>query len=169
MTNPGSLKVTTPNDLQIVMTRSFNAPRALVWDAMSKPEFIKRWLLGPPGWSMVVCDDDLRVGGEFHWSWRGPENAEMSMRGVYREVLPPERIVRTETFEFGCNAQAGEQLASVVLTDQGATTMLTLTVSYPTKEARDGALASGMEQGVSASYNRLDEILSSGSAEAAAS
>lgn len=169
MTNTGSLKVTTPSDLEIVMTRTFNAPRAFVWDAMSKPEFIKRWLLGPPGWSMETCKDDLRVGGEFHWSWRGPENAEMSMRGVYREVSPPERIVRTETFEFGCDAQAGEQLASIVLADRGETTMLTLTVTYPSKEARDGALASGMEQGVSASYDRLDEILSSPAAEAAAS
>src|SRR6185295_19024103 len=115
------------------------------------------------------CDDDLRVGGEFHWSWRAPEDAEMSMRGVYREVVPPERIVRTETFEIGCNAQAGEQLASVELADQGATTMSTLTIAYPSKEARDGALASGMEQGVSAGYNKLDEILSSGSAEAASS
>ncbi|HXD32886.1 MAG TPA: SRPBCC family protein [Pyrinomonadaceae bacterium] len=169
MTNSGSLQITTPNDLDIVMTRAFNAPRPLVWEAMSKPEFIRRWLLGPPGWTMEACDDDLRVGGEFHWSWRGPENAEMSMRGTYREVQPPERIVRTETFEFGCNAQAGEQLASVVLTDQGDTTMLTMTVTYPSKEARNGALASGMEQGVSASYNRLDEILSSSAAEAASS
>jgi uncharacterized protein YndB with AHSA1/START domain len=167
MTNPNVLQVTTPNDLEIVMTRAFNAPRALVWEAMSKPEFIKRWLFGPPGWSMEVCDDDLRVGGEFHWSWRGPENVEMSMRGVYREVVPPEKIVRTETFEFGCNAQAGEQLASVVLADHGATTMLTLTVSYPSKEARDGALASGMERGVSAGYDRLEEILAESQAQAA--
>ena len=138
----------------------------LVWEAMSKPEFIKRWLVGPPGWTMEVCDDDLRVGGEFHWSWPGPENVEMSMRGVYREVVPPEKIVRTGTLEFGCNAQPGKQLASVVLADRGATTMLTLTVSYPSKEARDGELASGMEHGVSAGYDRLEEILAESKAEA---
>jgi uncharacterized protein YndB with AHSA1/START domain len=164
MTNFAELKVTTPSDLEIVMTRGFNAPRQLVWEAMSNPEIIKRWLFGPPGWSMTVCEDDLRVGGTFHWAWRGPEGTEMSMRGVYREVVAPERVVRTETFEMGCEAQMGEQLARVVLTDEGERTGLTLTVSYPTKEARDGALASGMEQGVSAGYKRLDELLSSGSA-----
>jgi uncharacterized protein YndB with AHSA1/START domain len=164
MTNTTELKVTTPSDLEIVMTRGFNAPRQLVWEAMSNPEILKRWLFGPPGWAMTVCEDDLRVGGTFHWAWRGPEGAEMSMRGVYREVVAPERIVRTETFEMGCDAQMGEQLASMVLTDEGERTGLILTVSYSTKEARDGALASGMEQGVSAGYNRLDELLSAGAA-----
>ncbi len=167
MINTAELKVTTPSDLEIVMTRGFNAPRHLVWEAMSKPELIKKWLFGPPGWKMTVCEDDLRVGGAFHWAWSGPEGAEMAMRGIYREVVEPERIVRTETFEFGCAAQAGEQLASVVLTDEGGRTGLTLTVLYPSKEARDGALASGMEKGVSAGYDRLEELLLSGNAESA--
>lgn len=164
MTNTAELRVTTPSDLEIVMTRGFNAPRQLVWEAMSNPEILKRWLFGPPGWTMTVCEGDLRVGGTFHWAWSGPEGVAMSMRGVYREVEAPERVVRTETFEVGCNAQGGEQLSSMVLTDEGDRTGLILTVSYPTKEARDGALASGMEQGVAAGYNRLDELLSAGSA-----
>jgi uncharacterized protein YndB with AHSA1/START domain len=156
-----TLKVTTPTDREIVITRVFDAPRALVWEAMSKPDLLKRWLFGPPGWEMVVCDDDARVGGEFHWAWRGPDGSEMKMRGVYREVIPPQRIVRTERFEFGCEAQAGEQLATLVLAEEGARTTLTLTVLYPSKEARVGTIASGMEHGLGAGYDRLEEILAS--------
>jgi uncharacterized protein YndB with AHSA1/START domain len=141
------------------MSRVFNAPRHLVWDAMTRPELLKRWLFGPQGWTMTVCDDDVRVGGAFHWAWSGPNGTAMSMRGVYREVVPPERVVRTESFEFGCAAQAGEQLATLVLTEQGGKTFLTLTVHFPSKQARDGAIASGMEHGVSAGYDRLDDIL----------
>jgi len=151
--------VTTPSDREIVMTRVFDAPRRLVFEGMTKPELIKRWLFGPPGWTMTVCEDEVRVGGAFRWAWRGPNGEEMSMRGVYREVVPPERIVRTESFEFGCDAQAGEQIGTLVLTEQGGKTTLTLTVLYPSNEARDGAIASGMEHGVAAGYDRLDELL----------
>jgi uncharacterized protein YndB with AHSA1/START domain len=154
-----SLKVTTPSDLEILMTRSFDAPRTLVWEAMSKPELIKQWLYGPPGWSMIVCEEDQRVGGEFRWEWTGPDGTGMAMHGFYREVDFPERIVRTEVFEFGCNAQAGEQLSTLTLTEENGKTNLRLMVLYPSKEARDGALASGMERGVSAGYDRLDEML----------
>ena len=153
-----AVNISTPTDLEILITRSFNAPRDLVWEAMSRPELIKQWLFGPPGWTMTVCDD-LRVGGQFKWAWSGPDGMEMAMHGVYRDVTPPERIVRTEMFDFGCEAQSGEQLATMVLTEIFATTKLTLTVVYPSKEARDGALASGMEKGVAAGYDRLEEIL----------
>lgn len=158
----GTLNVTTPSDREIQITRVFDAPRALVWDAMTKPELLKRWLFGPPGWSMVACEEDTRAGGEFCWAWRGPDGAEMAMRGVYREVVPPERIVRTETFEFGCDAQTGEQVGTLVLAERGGMTMLTLTLLFPSKEARDAAVASGMEHGISAGYSRLDEILAAG-------
>ena len=161
MTSAGTLKVTTPTDREIVMTRVFDAPRSLVFDAMSKPELLRKWLLGPPGWSMVVCEVDQRVGGVFRHVWRKDDGTEMAMRGVYREVVPPERIVRTETFEFGCEAQAGEQVGTLVLTEHGGKTLLTLTVLYPSKEARDATIASGMEHGVGASYDRLAELLAS--------
>lgn len=153
------LKVTTPTDREIVITREFNAPRELVWDTMSKPELIKRWVFGPPGWEMTACEEDPRVGGTFRWAWRGPDGAAMSMSGVYREVVPPERCVRTERFDFGCVPEGAEQLATLVLTEQGERTLLTITLLYPSKEARDGAVASGMEQGMAAGYDRLDEIL----------
>lgn len=154
-----SLTVTTPSDLEIVITRTFNAPRHLVWEAMSNPELLKQWLFGPPGWTMTLCEDDLRVGGTFRWAWSGPEGMQMAMHGVYREVTPPERIVRTEAFDFGCEAQAGEQVATVLLSEENDKTNLKLTVVYPSKEARDAALASGMDKGVEAGYERLDAIL----------
>ncbi|MDB5349051.1 MAG: hypothetical protein JWN86_298 [Planctomycetota bacterium] len=153
------LKVTTPTDREIVITREFNAPRELVWDSMSKPELLKRWITGPPGWEMTVCEEDARVGGTFRWAWTGPDGAEMAMSGVYHEIAPPERCVRTERFEVGCVPGGGEQLATLILTEKGETTSLTLTLRYDSKEARDGAAASGMERGMAAGYDRLDEIL----------
>jgi uncharacterized protein YndB with AHSA1/START domain len=161
MTNTGTLKVTTPTDREIVMTRVLDAPRRLVFDAMTKPEMLKRWLLGPPGWSMVVCESDLKVGGVFRHVWRRTDGSEMAMHGVYRELVPPERIVRTESFELGCDAQSCEQIATAVLTERDGRTTLTLTVLFPSKEARDATIASGMEHGVAASYDRLAELLAS--------
>jgi uncharacterized protein YndB with AHSA1/START domain len=155
------LKVSTPTDREIVVTRVFDAPRHLVWNAMTEPGLLKCWLFGPDGWAMTVCDDDVRVGGAFHYAWSGPGGEAMSLRGVYREVVPPERVVRTESFEFGCASQAGEQLATLVLTEEAAGTYLTLTVLYPSTQARDGTLASGMEHGVGAGYDRLEAILAS--------
>lgn len=161
---PG-MKVTTPGDNQIVITRTFRAPRALVWDTMTKPDLIRKWLFGPPGWVMTTLEDDQRPGGAFRWAWCGPNGEELAMHGVNREFVPPHRIVRTETFDMGCDAQSGEQLSTLELTEQATrdagvkTTLLTITLVYPSKEARDGAIASGMEHGMSAGYNRLDEIL----------
>jgi uncharacterized protein YndB with AHSA1/START domain len=160
MKDPEALQVTTPTDREVVLTRVFDAPRSLVFDAMARPELLKRWLLGPPGWSMVECENDLKVGGAFLHVWRRTDGTEMAMRGVYLEVVPPERIVRTESFTFGCDAQAGEQVGTLVLTERDGKTTLTLTVLYPSKEARDATLASGMEHGVAASYDRLADILS---------
>jgi uncharacterized protein YndB with AHSA1/START domain len=159
MNKTGTLKVTTPTDREIVLTRVFDAPRQLVWEAMTRPELLQRWLLGAPGWSMVACENDPQVGGAFRHVWHGPGGTEMAMHGIYREVVPPERLVRTESFEFGCAAQAGEQVGTLVLAELAGKTTLTLTVLYPSKEARDATIASGMEHGVAAGYDRLDELL----------
>jgi uncharacterized protein YndB with AHSA1/START domain len=161
MKNTAGLKLTTPTDREIVLTRGFDAPRHLVYDTMTRSELLKRWCFGPPSWSMVECESDLRVGGVFRHVWHGPDGQVMAMRGVYREVVPPERIVRTESFQMGCEAQAGEQLATLVLTEQGNKALLTLSLLYPSKEARDVTIASGMERGVAASYDRLAELLAS--------
>ncbi len=128
---------------------------------MTRPELLEEWLLGPPGWSMVVCESDLRVGGSFRHVWRRPDATEMEMYGVYRDVVAPERIVRTETFSIGPDSQLGEQVGTLELTERNDSTTLTLTVEFPLREARDAALAAGMEQGVAASYDRLAEFLAS--------
>ncbi len=161
MMNTGTLKVTTPTDREIVMTRVFDAPRRLVFDALTRPELLKRWFFGPPGWELVVCEIDLRVGGAFRYVWRGSDGSGMGMRGVYRQIVAPERIENTESFDFGCEAQAAESLETTVLTERGGRTTLTCTVRYPSKEARDAVLASGTEEGVAAGYDRLADVLAS--------
>lgn len=163
MPNPGALKITTPSDLEIVITRAFDAPRHLVWRAMTQPELIRRWLFLPPGWKMTRCEEDVRVGGAYRWEWAGPDGEiAMSMGGAYREVVANERLVRTEKFDFGCEPQAGEQLATLEFVDQRGGTLVKITVVYPSKEARDGALASGMERGMGAGYDQLEALLASG-------
>src|SRR5260370_8969355 len=120
MKNTGTLKVTTPTDREIVLTRVFDAPRTLVFDAFSKPELLKRWF-GPRGWSLVVCEVDLRVGGTFRFVLRGPDGRDMGMRGVYREIVPPERSVHVESFDD----YPGEPLVTAVLVGQGGKTTFT--------------------------------------------
>jgi uncharacterized protein YndB with AHSA1/START domain len=159
MINTGTFKVATPTDREIAMTRVFDAPRSLVFDALTKAELVKQWLLGPPGWSMPVCEIDLRVGGAYRFVWRGPEGREMGTRGVCREIVAPERYVATERFDEPW--YPGEALATYVLVEQRGKTVLTLTILYESREARDAALKSGMERGVAASYDRLEELLAS--------
>ena len=160
MTSAGALEVTTPGDREIAMTRAFDAPRDLVFDAWTRPELLKRWLLGPPGWSLPVCEIDLRAGGALRFVWRGADGTEMGLRGVYREIAPPERLVHTELFDQDWTG--GETLVTTVLAERdGGGTTVTVTVLYATREARDAALATGMEQGVAASYAWLGELLMS--------
>ena len=168
MPNPGKLKITTAGDREIVITRNFDAPPHLVWQAMTRAELIRRWLFLPPGWKMTRCDEDVRVGGAYRWEWAGPDGKPaMSMGGVYREVVPNRRLVRTEKFEFGCQPQSGEQLGTMEFNEQGDGTLVKITVAYPSKEARDAALASGMEQGMSAGYDNLEAMLAEGAVQPA--
>jgi len=160
MTSAGNLKVTTRGDREIVMTRAFDAPRKLVFDAFTKPELVKQWLLGPPGWSMPVCEIDLRVGGTYRYVWRKAGVPDMGLGGVYREVVAPERVVATEKFDQAW--YPGEAVGTLVLVEQGGKTTVTQTVIYESQEARDGILKSGMEKGVAASYDRLAELLARG-------
>ena len=160
MTNAGNLKVTTSGDREIVMTRVFDAPRNLVYDAFTRPELVRQWLLGPPGWFMPVCEIDLRVGGAYRYVWRKAGVPDMGMGGVYREIVAPERIVSTEKFDQAW--YPGEAVGTLVLVEQGGKTTITQTVIYESQEARDGILKSGMEKGVAASYDRLAELLARG-------
>lgn len=166
MTNGGTLEVTTPSDREILMTRVFNAPRRLVFDALTRPELVRRWLLGPVGWSMPVCEIDLKVGGAYRYIWRSEENGvEFGFRGVYREIVSPERLVHTELPDGPDGEKAGEgALVTWLLTEQNGKTALASTMLLPTREARDAVLATGMTEGVAVSYDRLAEIVESAAA-----
>lgn len=156
--NSEKLQITTPSDLEIAMTRAFNAPRRLVFEALTRPELVKRWLLGPPGWSMPVCEIDLRVGGKYRYVWRrDSDGTDMGMGGVYREIVAPERIVATEKFDQSW--YEGEAVGTTTLVEQGGKTTLTQIMLYESKETRDAVLKSPMETGVAASYDRLADAL----------
>jgi uncharacterized protein YndB with AHSA1/START domain len=159
MKTVAKLKVTTPSDREIAMTRAFDAPRSLVFDCYTKPELLERWLHGPDGWLLVECDNDLRVGGAFRWVWRHADGRQMGMGGVHRDIVRPERIVRTELFDEDWTG--GETVGTLVLTEQDGKTTVTTTVLYASLEARDRALESGMEKGITASHDRLDALLAS--------
>lgn len=164
MTNTGALKVTTPSDREIAMTRTFDAPRKLVFDAWTKPELLKRWLGVFGGWSMEVCEVDLKVGGKYRYVWRGADGSQMGMGGVYREVVPGERLVATEKFDDPW--YEGEAVDTTVFVEQGGKTTVTTTVRYASRQVRDAVLKSPMESGVAKSYDALDEVLASAPAPA---
>jgi uncharacterized protein YndB with AHSA1/START domain len=152
------LKITKSGDRDLVMTRVFDAPRALVYDAHTKPDLVRQWLLGPPGWTMPVCDMDVRVGGTYRWVWRKEtDGSEMGMGGVYREVKAPERLVSTEKFDEAW--YPGEAWNTLVLVENNGRTTLTQTMRYESPAAREAVIKSGMEQGVAASYDRLEDVL----------
>ena len=154
MKNTGTLKVTTPSDCEVVLTRVFDAPRTMVFEAFTKPELLKRWF-GPRGWTLSVCEVDFRVGGGFRFVLRGPDGKEMGMRVVYREIAPPERSVHMESFDD----YPGESQVTAVFVERGGKTTLTATVLYESKEVRDAVIKSGMEHGAAETYDRLAELL----------
>ncbi|HEV3195059.1 MAG TPA: SRPBCC family protein [Candidatus Cybelea sp.] len=155
------LEVTLPSEREIVMTRVLDAPARLVFDAFTKPELIRRWLLGPDGFSMSVCDVDLRVGGKFHYVWRKDDGGrEFGINGTYREIAPPARIVHGENFDEPF--YPGEAQVTTAFAEKGGATTVTMTMAFDTREIRDGAIESGMESGIVASYDRLERILQEG-------
>ena len=155
---PDSFEVSTPNDREIRVTRDFDAPRRLVFDAFTRPELVRRWLLGPDGWTMPLCEIDLRVGGAYRYVWRsGKDGSQMAMGGVFREVDPLERLVATEKFDDAW--YPGEALDTTVFTEMRGITRTTITISYESQEARDTARRSGMEYGMAAGYGRLERLL----------
>ncbi len=154
MKNTGTLKVSLPTEREVVMTRVFDAPRRLVFDALTKPELLKRWF-GPRGWSLVVCEADLKVGGAWRWVLRGPDGRDMGMRGVYQEITPPEWLVSTESFDD----YPGESLNTLILSEENGKTTFTITVRYASQEIRDAVIKSGMEHGAAECYDKLAEML----------
>jgi uncharacterized protein YndB with AHSA1/START domain len=158
MKNTGTLEVTTPTDREIILTRVFDAPRRLVFDAFTKPELLKRWF-GPRNSSPAVCEIDLKVGGAFRFVLRGPDGKDMGMRGVYRELAPSERSVHVESFDDF----PGESQITTVLVEQAGKTTLTATILYPSQELRAAVINSGMEHGAAETYDKLAELLASNS------
>ena len=158
MSNP--VEITTPSDRELAMTRIFDAPRRVVFEALTTPELIKRWLLGPDGWSMPICEFTSKVGSVYRYVWRRDRDGkEMAMGGVIREITPPGRMVLTERFEDPW--YQGEAVVTHTLVEKAGKTTYTTVMLFETREARDGVLKSGMEKGVIVSYERLDRILAS--------
>src|ERR1700694_4535501 len=157
--NAGTLQVTTPTEREIAMTRVFDAPRSLVFDAWTKPELLKRWLGVRGGWTLAVCEVDLRVGGAYRYVWRGPKGQEMGMGGVFREVVRPERVVCTEKFDESW--YDGDAVDTMTFVEQSGKTIATTTVLYVSKAVRDVVLKSPMDKGVAEGYDKLDEVLAS--------
>jgi uncharacterized protein YndB with AHSA1/START domain len=160
---PEPLEVTFPSEREVRVTRTFNAPRTLVWDAHTKPELVQKWMLGPPGWTMPVCEMDVREGGKYRWRWRNQEDGkEFGFHGTFKEVKAPARIVHDEYFDPGDvgGAMPSNDPAHITLelSESGGVTTLVSTMRFASKEARDGAVSTGMTDGMEMGYARLDEM-----------
>jgi uncharacterized protein YndB with AHSA1/START domain len=150
--------LSTPSECEIQVTRNFDARRGLVFDAFTKPELVRRWLLGPPGWTMPLCEIDLRVGGAYRYVWRSEiDGSQMAAGGVFRDIILRERLVATEKFDDAW--YPGEALVTTVFVETNGITKTTIVVRYESREARDTARRSGMEYGMAAGYDRLEELL----------
>lgn len=153
----GTLTLTTPTEHEIVLTRVFDAPRSRVFDALTRPDLLVRWH-GPRGWSLVVCEVDLKPRGAYRFVRRRSANgADLGMGGVYREVVPPERLVQTERFDRPW--YPGEAVITTVLEERDGRTTLTATQRYQSRAARDLVLGSPMEDRVAESYDKLAKLL----------
>lgn len=151
----GATTFTTPSDREVAMTRVFDAPITLVWEAWTSCEHLPHWLLGPSGWTMPICEIDLRPGGAYRWGWSGLDGAEMEITGVYQEISPPERLVSTESW----GGDWPEAINTLTLSEEDGKTTMIITALYPSREARDAALETGMNKGASQSFDRLAEYL----------
>lgn len=151
------LTIETDNDLEVVIIREFDAPRELLFRCHTEAELVRKWLLGPPGWTMPVCEIDARVGGKYRYVWRKDSGTEMGMGGEFREVVRPERLVNTQLFDQDWTG--GETKGTMVFTENNGRTRMHQVILYSSKEARDGALQTGMTDGMQAGYQRLDELM----------
>lgn len=155
--NPGSLQFSAQGDRQIVMKRTFHAPRSLIFDAFTKPAFLKRWFYGKPGGRLAVSKVARRAGERFRYLWRDADGVEMGMQGTCLEFVRPERIVATEKFDHAW--YPGEAVGTIELKEKNGSTVLTQTIQYQSRAAREQVLRSGMEHGVAFGYERLAAFL----------
>jgi uncharacterized protein YndB with AHSA1/START domain len=156
-------QVTLPTDREVKVTRSFRAARPLVYRAYTEPALVQRWLLGPAGWSMPVCEMDVRVGGRYRWRWRSDKDgSEFGFAGTFREVTPPSRLVHTQTYDPGTVGDVhpqNEAIVSVTFTDDDGVTTVTTLIDFGSSEARNAAVATGMTDGMERSYQLLDALI----------
>jgi uncharacterized protein YndB with AHSA1/START domain len=154
--NSDSFVVTTPSEEEVCLTRLFDAPPRLVFEAMTRPEHVKQWWgrLGE-GYSVPVCEIDLRVGGKWRFVNRHP-HGEVTFYGEYREITPPSRVVFTEIF---ADYPDTVSVVTTVLAAEGKKTRLTATVRYPSREVRDLVMGTGMARGAGLSYDRLEDLV----------
>lgn len=156
-------QVTLPSEREVKVTRSFKAARPLVYRAYTEPELVRRWLLGPPGWSMPVCEMDVRVGGRYRWRWRNDQDgSEFGFAGTFRDVQPPSRLVHTQAYDPGTVADdfpRNDAIVTVTFSEENGATTMTLLVDFGSREARDAAVATGMTDGMEQSYQLLDQLL----------
>jgi uncharacterized protein YndB with AHSA1/START domain len=149
-----TVKIETPTDREVVLTRVFDAPAGIVFDALTRPDLLRRWY-GPVGWSLTLCEIDLRVGGQWHFVLNKPDGKLVGQLGVYREIVPGKRIVNTERWE---DWDPGETLVTTVLEESDGKTTFTNTMLFPSQEVRDIVLKSGLTHAEEL-YARLDEVL----------
>lgn len=159
---PNPLEVTLPSDREVRVVRSFNAPRQLVWDAHTNPALIQKWMLGPPGWSMPVCEMDVREGGKYRWRWRSDEDGkEFGFFGEFKHVNAPAKLVHAEHYDPGDVGGAMGASEPAIITSEfveaNGVTTLTVSMLFASKEIRDGAVSTGMTDGMEMGYARLDE------------
>ncbi|GGT59200.1 SRPBCC family protein [Actinomadura citrea] len=152
------LVVSAPPGTEILLSRTFDAPRRRVFDAFTRPALLRQWH-GARGWTLVVCEIDLRPGGTWRFVSHGPGGAEMGYGGVFLEVDAPARLVQSEIRD---GWEAGEALVTTVFDERDGRTAMNITVRYPTREIRDSVLRSPMRRGAGQSYDRLDDLLSKG-------
>lgn len=158
---PDPAKATRDGDRSLIVTRRFHAPRAAVWRAFTEPALLTRWLLGPPGWEMHVCEMDLRVGGGYTWRWRHPDQGEFGFTGTYSEVEAERRLKDRQVYDPGTLGapMADAMINTVTFEDVEGGTQVITRMDFSTAEARDQGLASGMAQGMEMSYVNLDRLI----------
>ena len=160
VTSSGTAKVTLPADEQILITREFDAPRHLVYRAWTTPELVRRWWNAKRG-EVTSCEIDLRVGGTWRYVMVTDDGTEVGFHGEYREIVPDERIVSTETYEGlpeGVSEEEGSTVNTATFTESDGRTTLTILVQAPNKVARDAIIDSGMEAGLQDALDLLEEV-----------
>jgi uncharacterized protein YndB with AHSA1/START domain len=155
-----------PSDTEVLVKRSFDAPVKLVWRAYMEPDLMRRWCSGPSGWSMPVCEMDMRVGGQYRWRWRSDENGqEFGFTGEVLEVVTHSRIVHTQIYDagdLGVSMGSEPYIVTVTFHEADGITNVATSIKFASKADRDAAFSTGMTDGMEMSYKRLDDLLAEG-------